>query len=92
MNKLERIGFFTIAMRLSVALRYRVTEKDINKLVYGWNKKRERHGRNPIPFRQRVKDEVAWQKRHHLPINRERFMFVDELELFSRYVGYDLTK
>ena len=90
--RLERITFSTVAWRLSVALRYPVDLKQLNMLVLGWNKKRERHDLNPINFRQRVKDEVAWQKKHKLPINKERFFFSDELELFSRYVGYDLTK
>ena len=90
--RLERISFETVAARLSAALRYTVSVKDVNKLVSCWNRKRERLGANPIYFRQRVKDEVAWQKAHDLPINKERFFFADELQLFSHYVGYDLTK
>ena len=90
--KLERVYFSTVAQRLSAAIHHPVDSKQINMLVNCWNRKRERHDKNPICFRQRVKDEVAWQHKHHQPINRERFFFLDELELFSRYVGYDLTQ
>jgi len=90
--RLERIYFSTVAVRLSAVLHYNVTVAQVNLLVSGWNRKRERHNVNPINFRQRVKDEVEWQKKHRLPINKERFFFPDELELFSRYAGYDLTK
>ena len=90
--RLERISFSMVALRLSEALHKPVSLQEVNMLVNCWNKKRERHDINPINFRQRVKDEVEWQIKHHLPINKERFFFSDELELFSRYVGYDLTK
>ena len=90
--RLNRIYFSTVALRLSAAIHHPVDKKQINMLVNCWNKKRERHDQNPIHFRQRVKDEVAWQHKHHQPINKERFFFSDELELFSRYVGYDLTQ
>ena len=91
-TRLERIRFSTVARRLSKAIGYPVTMAQVKMLVNCWNKKRERQDMNPINFGQRVKDEVEWQKKHHLPIDRERFFFLDELELFSRYVGYDLTK
>ena len=73
-------------------MRCPITVAQVNMLVNCWNKKRERQGINPINFRQRVKDETAWQKKHHRPINKERFFFADELILFSRYAGYDLTQ
>lgn len=90
--KLERVYFSTIAERLGTATHTQIFVGHINILVSGWNKQRIRHGRSPINFAQRVKDEVEWQKKHNQPINRERFMYIDELALFSRYAGYDLTK
>ena len=49
-------------------------------------------GRSRINFAQRVKDENEWRKSHGLSPDNERFMYVDELEMFSRYAGYDLTR
>lgn len=63
----------------------------VNVLVCGWNNKRVRHGLNRINFARRVADENEWRKLQGLEPDYERFMFVDELELFSRYAGYDLT-
>lgn len=80
-----------MAVRLSAKLHKQVDVSDVNILVCGWNNYRKRHGKSYINFAQRVKDEVQWQQAHGLPINKERFFFVDELELFSRYAGYDLT-
>ena len=92
MNRFERTSFLTVSLRLSAILHYTVSVEQLNMLAICWNKQRERRGKNPINFRQRVKDEVAWQRKHGLPVSRERFFFPDELELFSRYVGYDVTK
>ena len=90
--KLERIYFTEVAERLSRATLSPMHIGHVNILVCGWNHYRQRHGRAPINFPQRVKDNVEWQRAHGLTANRQRFFFSDELELFSRYAGYDLTK
>ena len=89
---LERITFTEIAMRLSRATGCERYVGHVNILVSGWNNRRARHGLSPINFAQRVKDTVEWQLQHGLPVNKERYMYADELEMFSKYVGYDLTK
>ena len=89
--RLERVYFSDVAKRLSAALHYPVAVSQLNVLVCGWNNMRQRHHKERINFAQRVKDEVRWQKLHGLPIRKERFFFPDELVLFSRYAGYDLT-
>ena len=89
--RLERVYFSTVAVRLSAKLHKEVGIPDVNILVCGWNNQRARRGKSRINFAQRVRDEVLWQQAHGLPIDKERFFFVDELELFSRYAGYDLT-
>ena len=89
--RLERVYFSTVAVRLSAKLHQQVSVSQVNILVSGWNNQRARRGKSRINFAQRVKDEEEWQQAHGLPIDKERFFFVDELELFSRYAGYDLT-
>ena len=89
--KLERVYFSTIAVRLGAIIHIETSIDQVNILVCGWNNQRQRRGRSRINFAQRIKDENEWRKEHGLPSDYERFMFVDELELFSRYVGYDLT-
>ena len=90
--KLERVYFSTIANRLGAAIHMQVEIYQVNILVCGWNNQRQRRGRNYINFAQRVKDENEWRKVHGLSPDNERFMYVDELEMFSRYAGYDLTR
>ncbi len=89
--KLEQVYFSTIAVRLGAAIHMETTIAHVNTLVCGWNNRRERKGLSRINFARRVADENEWRKLHDLPPCDEQFMFVDELELFSRYVGYDLT-
>jgi hypothetical protein len=89
--KLERIYFSTIAVRLGAAIHMETSIDHVNILVCGWNNRRERKGLSRINFARRIADENEWRKEHNLDPDYERFMFVDELELFSRYVGYDLT-
>ena len=89
--KLERVYFSTIAVRLGAAIQMETTIDQVNILVCGWNNRRQRKGLSRINFAQRIKDENEWRKEHSLDPDYERFMCVDELELFSRYAGYDLT-
>ena len=89
--RLERVYFSTVAVRLSAKLHKPVGIPEVNVLVCGWNNYRARRGKSRINFAQRVKDEVQWQQSHGWAVDKERFFFVDELELFSRYAGYDLT-
>jgi len=89
--KLEKIYFSTIANRLGAAIHAQVEIHQVNILVCGWNNQRERRGRSRINFARRMTDENEWRKLHGLPPDYERFMYVDELMLFSRYAGYDLT-
>lgn len=89
--KLERIGFSEIAVRLGRVTHTQPDIKQVNILVCGWNNKRGRRGLSRINFARRVADENEWRKLHGLAPCEERFMFMDELELFSRYAGYDLT-
>ena len=89
--KLERVYFSTIAVRLGAAIHMETSIDQVNILVCGWNNQRERRGRSRINFSRRIADENEWRKVRGLPPDYERFMFVDELELFSRYAGYDLT-
>jgi hypothetical protein len=89
--RLERVYFSTIAVRLGAAIHMETNIDQVNILVCGWNNKRERIGLSRINFSRRIADENEWRKERGLPPDYERFMFVDELELFSRYVGYDLT-
>lgn len=89
--KLERIYFSTVAKRLSKALNAPMDSDKVNIIVCGWNNKRERRGLSRINFARRIVDENDWRKLHNLPPCNERFMFPDELELFSQYAGYDLT-
>ena len=88
--RLKRIAFSVVAARLSEAIHHPVGIPQLNILVCGWNNYRVRHGLERINFAQRVKDEMAWQCKHGLPVNKERFLFADELVLFSRYAGYNL--
>ena len=90
--KLERVYFSTIANRLGAAIHMQVEICQVNILVCGWNNQRQRHGRSRINFARRVADENEWRKAHGLSPDNERFMYVDELEMFSRYAGYDLTR
>ena len=89
--KLEQVYFSTIANRLGAAIHMQVGIDQVNILVCGWNNQRERRGRSRINFARRVADENEWRKEHGLPPDNERFMYVDELVMFSRYAGYDLT-
>ena len=86
--KLERVYFSTIAVRLGAAIHMETSIDQVNILVCGWNNRRERKGLSRINFAQRIKDENEWRATRGLPPDYERFMFVDELELFSRYAGY----
>ena len=92
LKKLERVYFSTIAVRLGAAIQMETSIDQVNILVCGWNNRRERKGLGRINFAQRIKDENEWRATRGLPPDYERFMFVDELELFSRYAGYDLTR
>ena len=89
--KLERVYFSTIANRLGAKIHMETSIDQVNILVCGWNNRRERRGLSRINFAKRIKDENEWRETRGLPPNYERFMFVDELVLFSRYAGYDLT-
>ena len=89
--KLERVYFSTIAVRLGAVLHMETGIDQVNILICGWNNQRQRRGRSRINFAQRIKDENEWRTSRGLPPDYERFMFVDELELFSRYIGYDLS-
>ena len=89
--KLEKVYFETIANRLGAKIHMQVSIDQVNILVCGWNNQRQRRGRSRINFAQRIKDENEWRKEHNLPTDNERFMYIDELEMFSRYTGYDLT-
>ena len=89
--KLEQIYFSTIANRLGAAIHMYVEIHHVNILVCGWNNQRQRRGKSRIHFARRIADENEWRKLHGFPPDYERFMYIDELELFSRYVGYDLT-
>lgn len=89
--KLERVYFSTIAVRLGAAIHMETSIDQVNILVCGWNNRRERKGLSRINFAQRIKDENEWRATRGLPPDYERFMFIDELELFSKYAGYDLT-
>ncbi len=89
--KLEQVYFSTIAVRLGAAIRMETSIAQVNILVCGWNNRRQRKGLSRINFAQRIKDENEWRATHGLPPDYERFMYIDELQLFSRYVGYDLT-
>ena len=89
--KLERVYFSTIANRLGAKIHMHVEIDQVNILVCGWNNQRERRGRSRINFAQRIKDNNEWRAEHGLSPDYERYMFVDELEMFSRYAGYDLT-
>jgi len=89
--KLEKVYFSTIAVRLGAALHMETRIEHVNILVCGWNNQRQRRGRSRINFSRRIADENEWRRSLGLAPDYERFMFVDELELFSRYVGYDLT-
>ena len=89
--RLERVYFSTIANRLGAAIHMEVKIHQVNILVCGWNNKRVRRGLSRINFARRVADENEWRKLQGLEPDYERYMFVDELELFSRYAGYDLT-
>lgn len=90
--KLERVYFSTIANRLGAAIHMQVEIYHVNILVCGWNNQRQRRGRSRINFARRVADENEWRKSHGLSPDNERFMYVNELEMFSRYAGYDLTR
>lgn len=89
--KLERVYFSVIANRLGAKLHMEVGIEQVNILVCGWNNQRQRRGRSRINFSRRIADENEWRKLHGLEPDYERFMFVDELEMLSRYAGYDLT-
>jgi hypothetical protein len=89
--KLERVYFSTIANRLGAKIHMSTTIEHVNILVCGWNNRRERKGRSRINFARRIIDENEWRATRGLPPDYERFMFIDELELFSKYAGYDLT-
>ena len=89
--KLEKVYFSTIAVRLGAALHIETNIDHVNILVCGWNNQRQRRGRSRINFSRRVADENEWRKLRGLDPDYERFMYVDELVLFSRYAGYDLT-
>ena len=89
--KLEKVYFSTIVVRLGAAIHMETKINQVNILVCGWNNQRARRGKSRINFSRRIADENEWREKRGLPPDYERFMFVDELELFSRYVGYDLT-
>ena len=89
--RLERVYFSTIAVRLGAAIHMETSIDHVNILVCGWNNQRQRRGRSRINFSQRVRDENEWRKEHGLPPDNERYMYVDELQMFSRYVGCDVT-
>ena len=89
--KLEQVYFSTIAVRLGAKIHMHVSIDQVNILVCGWNNQRQRRGRSRINFAQHIINDNEWRASRGLPPNYERFMFVDELEMFSRYVGYDLT-
>ena len=89
--KLEQIYFSTIANRLGAKIHMHVSIDQVNILVCGWNNQRQRRGPSRINFAQHIINDNEWRASRGLPPNYERFMFVDELEMFSRYVGYDLT-
>ena len=89
--KLEQVYFSTIASRLGAVIHMETGIDQVNILVCGWNNQRERRGLSRINFARRIVDENEWRSEHGLAPNKERFMYVDELELFSRYAGYDLT-
>lgn len=92
MLKLQQIPFSTIAARLGAATHTEADVGKVNILVCGWNNKRERRGLSRINFARRLQDENEWRKEKGLPLCTEKFMFPDEVELFSRYAGYDLTQ
>ena len=89
--KLERVYFSTIANRLGAKIHMSTTIEHVNILVCGWNNRRERKGLSRINFARRIIDENEWRATRGLPPDYERFMLIDELELFSKYAGYDLT-
>ena len=91
MERISKVYFTTIAARLDKGTNANVGMRGLRTLICGWNNKRERHGFGRINFARRVADENEWRKLHGFPPEYEQFMYSDELELFSRYAGYDLT-
>lgn len=90
--KLQQISFSTIAERLGAATHTEAGVSQVSILVCGWNNRRERRGLSRINFARRLLDENEWRKEKGLPPCTEKFMYPDELALFSRYAGYDLTQ
>lgn len=89
--KLEQIYFSTIANRLGAKLHMHIEIDQVNILVCGWNNRRERRGLSRINFAQHIINDNEWRASRGLPLNYERFMYMDELVMFSHYAGYDLT-
>ena len=88
--KYTQIPVSTIAERLGAATHTEPDVEKVNILLCGWNNKRERRGLSRINFARRLQDENEWRKEKGLPPCTEKFMYPDEVELFSQYAGYDL--
>ena len=77
--KKNAITFTQLAARLERAIHCDVGLHGLNILLYGWMKKRARHGLSTINFAARGS------------YSGESYLTPDEAYEFSDYAGYDLT-
>ena len=77
--KKDAITLTTLAARLERAIHADVGLRGLNILIYGWMKKRERHGLRTINLAARG------------AYSGECYLTPNEAYEFSDYAGYDLT-